>query len=122
MTFSPVTLMENKHTFVSFRKYTVHLFSPFRRVIKMTNDTHLRRRDIFAWSLKHALMYSISYKHAISACANYVYRQKLHQWFAGLLPRCLLQQRIIRDEEIITVVTITALRRTDFYEYLIRWA
>lgn len=44
----------------------------------MTNDTHLRTRDIFASSLKHALMYSILYKHAVSACMNYVYRQKLH--------------------------------------------
>lgn len=78
MTFSPMTLMENKYTFVSFRKYTVHLFFPLRCVIKMTNDTHLRTRDIFAWSLKHALMYSILYKHAVSACMNYVYRQKLH--------------------------------------------
>ena len=52
-------------------------------VIKMTNDTHLRTRDIFAWSLKHALMYSILYKHAVSACLNYIYRQKLHT--SGLL-------------------------------------
>lgn len=71
-----MTLMENKYTFVSFRKYTVHLFFfSLRRVIKMTNDTHLRTRDIFASSLKHALMYSILYKHAVSTCMNYVYRQ-----------------------------------------------
>lgn len=109
MTFSPMTLMENKHTFVSFRKYTVHpFFPPFCCVIKMTNDTHLRTRDIFAWSLKHAFMYSISYKHAISACMNYVYRQKLHT--SGLLDcfhvafsLVLLQQKIIRDEEIIRI-------------------
>lgn len=50
-------------------------FSPFVCVIKMTNDTHLRTRDIFASSLKHAPMYSILYKHAVSTCMNYVYRQ-----------------------------------------------
>lgn len=70
-----MTLMENKYAFVSFRKYTVHLFFSLHCVIKMTNDTHLRTRDIFASSLKHALMYSILYKHAVSTCMNYVYRQ-----------------------------------------------
>lgn len=77
----------NTHLF-HFRKYTVHLFS-LRRVIKMTNDTHLRTRDIFASSLKHALMYSILYKHAVSTCMNYVYRQNYTPMVAWLLPCCL---------------------------------
>jgi len=47
----------------------------------MTNDTDflffLRTQDIFALSLKHALMYSILYKHAVSTRRNYYggYRQ-----------------------------------------------
>lgn len=75
-------------------------FSPFHCVIKMTNDTHLRTRDIFASSLKHALMYSILYKHAVSACMNYVYRQKLHtNGFAWLLPCCLFFSAASSTEE-----------------------
>lgn len=49
-------------------------------------------------------MYSILYKHAISACVNYVYRQKLHT--SGLLDcfhvafsLVLLQQKIMWDED-----------------------
>lgn len=48
-------------------------------------------------------MYSISYKHAISACLNYVYMQKLHT--SGLLDcfhvafsLVLLQQKIMWDK------------------------
>lgn len=83
-----MTLMENKYTFVSFRKYTVHLFFPFVCVIKMTNDTHLRTQDIFALSLKHAPMYSILYKHAVSTWTMYI-GKTTHQWVAWLLPCCL---------------------------------